>query len=141
MNTSFADIKETLALIDDWEERYRFIIDLGRELTPLPEDQRTDAYKVRGCASQVWLVPEWRSSSEGPRFSYQGDSDAHIVRGLVAIVLALYDGRTRDAVLRVDAKAEFDHLGLSQHLTAQRANGLFSMVERIKADAQAAAAV
>ncbi|OQW49715.1 SufE family protein [Candidatus Raskinella chloraquaticus] len=141
MNTSFADIKETLALIDDWEERYRFIIDLGRELPPLPEDRRTDAYKVRGCASQVWLVPEWRSSSEGPRFSYQGDSDAHIVRGLVAIVLALYDGRTREAVLHVDAKAEFDDLGLSQHLTAQRANGLFSMVERIKADAQAALAV
>lgn len=137
MKTSFADIKETLSLIDDWEERYRFIIDLGRELPALPDALRTDTYKVRGCASQVWLVPGWHPGHREPLFAYQGDSDAHIVRGLVAIVLALYEGHTRETIISIDAKAEFDRLGLSQHLTAQRANGLFAMVERIKADARA----
>ena len=140
MITTFADISETLSLIEEWEERYKFIIDLGRELPDLPAEERNDDTRVRGCASQVWLVPQWQASGRGPLFAYRGDSDAHIVRGLVAIVLALYAGRTRAEILALDARAELDRLGLAQHLTAQRANGLYSMVERIRNDARAEAA-
>jgi cysteine desulfuration protein SufE len=131
------DIRETLLFLDDWEERYRFVIDLGRKLPPLPEAEKTEANKVRGCASQVWLVPERTSGVDGPRLSWRGDSDAHIVKGLVAVVLALYGNRRPEEVLATDAKAFLDEVGLSQHLTAQRSNGLHSMVERIKADARA----
>jgi cysteine desulfuration protein SufE len=131
------DIRETLLFLDDWEERYRFVIDLGRKLPPLPEAEKTEANKVRGCASQVWLVPERTSGADGPRLSWRGDSDAHIVKGLVAVVLALYGNRRPEEVLATDAKAFLDEVGLSQHLTAQRSNGLHSMVERIKSDARA----
>ena len=137
MITSFDDIRDTMALFDDWEDRYRFIIELGRALPPFPDTARVEDNKVRGCASQVWLVPRWQSGDRGPVFDYLGESDAHIVRGLVAIVLSLFHGRTRTEILTIDAKAFFDGLGLAQHLTAQRSNGLFSMVERIKADARA----
>ena len=125
------------SLLDDWEDRYRYIIDLGRELEPLSEAEHCDANKVRGCASQVWLVTE-----PGPdgTLHFRGDSDAHIVRGLIAILLRLYSDRRPQDLLKFDARAAYEALGLDQALTAQRSNGLFSMVERIRRDAEAAVA-
>jgi cysteine desulfuration protein SufE len=123
-------------LLGDWEERYRHVIDLGRGLAPLTGAERTDANKVRGCASQVWLVTETRADGT---LAFRGDSDAHIVRGLIAILLRLYSGRAPGEILAFDAKAAFNQLGLSGHLSAQRSNGLFSMVERIRRDAGAVA--
>ncbi len=120
----------------DWEERYRYVIELGRTLEPLVEAERTDANKVRGCASQVWLVTEPQT---GGRLNFRGDSDAHIVSGLIAILLRLYSGRSPDEILAFDAKAAFARLGLAGALSQQRSNGLFSMVERIRRDARAAA--
>jgi cysteine desulfuration protein SufE len=114
-------------------ERYRHVIDLGRQLAPLTDAERSDANKVRGCASQVWLVTE----RQGDRLWFRGDSDAHIVRGLIAILLHLYSGRTATEILGFDAKAAFARLGLSGALSQQRSNGLFSMVERIRRDAAA----
>jgi cysteine desulfuration protein SufE len=135
------DIRADFALLDDWEDRYRYVIELGRELPPLDEAMRTPANKVRGCASQVWLATDWLpGDGSAPTLSMQGDSDAHIVRGLIAILLSIYGGRTANAVLQADARAIFAELGLSDHLTAQRSNGLNSMVERIRADAHAALA-
>jgi cysteine desulfuration protein SufE len=124
---------EDFGLIDDWEDRYRYVIDLGRELAPLTADERVDANKVRGCASQVWLVP----AREGERWTFRGDSDASIVKGLVAVLLRLYSGATPAEIRARDARALFDRLGLSGHLSQQRSNGFFSMVERIKALAAA----
>ena len=123
-------------LLDDWEDRYRYIIELGRQLPPLDESARVDANKVRGCASQVWLstVREHKDGETVLRF--EGDSDASIVRGLVAIVLSLYDGRTASEILSTDAEAAFRRLDLTAHLTAQRSNGLKSLVNRIRADAE-----
>ena len=129
------DLAEEFALLDDWEDRYRYIIDLGRTLEPLAEAEHTDENKVRGCASQVWLVTE---PGTGGALHFRGDSDAHIVRGLIAILLRLYSDRRPDEILNVDAKAAYERLGLSGALTAQRSNGLFSMVERIRRDASAA---
>ncbi len=129
-------LAEEFALFDDWEDRYRYIIDLGRGLAPLSESEHTDENKVRGCASQVWLVTE---PGPGKTLRFRGDSDAHIVRGLIAILLSLYSGRTPEEILAVEPKAAYERLGLSGALTAQRSNGLFSMVERIRRDAQAAA--
>lgn len=114
-------------------ERYRHVIDLGKTLEPLTDAERGDANKVRGCASQVWLVTE----RQGDRLSFRGDSDAHIVRGLVAILLRLYSGRTTAEILAFDPKAAFARLGLAGALSQQRSNGLFSMVERIRRDASA----
>ena len=111
-----------------------YVIDLGRTLAPLSEAERSDANKVRGCASQVWLV---RDPAEDDRLRFRGDSDAHIVRGLIAILLRLYSGQTAEAALAFDAKAGFERLGLAGALSAQRSNGLFSMVERIRRDARA----
>jgi cysteine desulfuration protein SufE len=119
----------------DWEERYRYVIELGRTLEPLTEDERTDANKVRGCASQVWLVTA--RAADG-RLMFRGDSDAHIVSGLIAILLRLYSGRAPAEILDFDAKAAFQRLGLAGALSQQRSNGLFSMVERIRRDAKAA---
>jgi cysteine desulfuration protein SufE len=129
------------ALLDDWEDRYRYVIELGRTLPPLPEVLRTETNKVRGCASQVWLASETGKPASGsaPVLSFRGDSDAHIVRGLIAILFALYQGRTAEEILNTDAPALFTELGLGEHLTAQRSNGFFSMVERIRSDAQALA--
>ena len=124
-------------LLGDWEERYRYVIDLGRTLAPLSEAERSDANKVRGCASQVWLVTE---PGPGGTLTFRGDSDAHIVRGLIAILLRLYSGRSAEAITAFDAPAAFDRLGLKAALSAQRSNGLFSMVERIRRDAEAARA-
>lgn len=131
MTTSFDDVRETFALLDDWEDRYRFVIDLGRELEPLAEHEKTDATKVRGCASQVWLVSAL--DGEPPVMTLRGESDAHIVKGLIALLLMLYSGRTPEDILAIDAHAELDALGLAEHLSPMRTNGLFSMVERIRA--------
>jgi cysteine desulfuration protein SufE len=135
------DIRADFSLLDDWEDKYRYVIELGRMMPAFDEAQRTADNKVRGCASQVWLATDWPpSEGGGPSLAMQGDSDAHIVRGLVAILLTVYGGRTPRDVLDTDARAVFAELGLSDHLTAQRSNGLNSMVERIRADARAALA-
>jgi cysteine desulfuration protein SufE len=124
-------------LLDDWEDRYRYIIELGRKLEPLPEAEHTAANKVRGCASQVWLATRVEERNGQPRFRLVGDSDALIVRGLVAIVIALFDGKTADEILATDAEEMFGRLDLRAHLTAQRSNGLRALVDRIRADAAA----
>ena len=135
------EILDNFSLLDQWDDRYRYVIELGRELTPLPEPARTDANKVQGCASQVWLDTSVRpNGAGGPVLSFVGDSDAHIVRGLIAILLALYSGKTAETILATDAIALFDKLGLREHLTPQRSNGFRSMVNRIHADARAALA-
>jgi cysteine desulfuration protein SufE len=131
------EIAAEFDLLGDWEERYRYVIDLGRALDPLSEADRGDANKVRGCASQVWLVQ--RDAPDGG-LEFRGDSDAHIVRGLIAILLRLYSGRRAEEILAFDARSAFDRLGLSGALSAQRSNGLHSMVERIRRDAKAARA-
>jgi cysteine desulfuration protein SufE len=136
MNAELDALADEFSLFDDWEDRYRYIIDLGRELEPLTAAEHTDANKVRGCASQVWLVTE---PGKGDAMHFRGDSDAHIVRGLIAILLRLYSDRRPEEVLRFDARKAYDRLGLGGALTAQRSNGLFSMVERIRRDAGAAA--
>lgn len=135
IDSALAELADEFELLGDWEERYRYVIELGKELTPLTEAERTDTYKVRGCASQVWLVTE---ALDGGRLGFRGDSDAHIVRGLIAILLRLYSGRTPAEILAFDAKAAFEKLGLAGALSAQRSNGLASMVARIRQDAEAA---
>lgn len=140
---TIADIQADFALLDDWEDRYRYVIELGRAMPPLPDALRTDANKVRGCASQVWLATSVSNAGAshdggGSRLDFQGDSDALIVRGLVAILIALYRNRTADEILATDAPAVLGGLGLKDHLTPQRSNGVASMVERIRADARAA---
>jgi cysteine desulfuration protein SufE len=142
-NEPIETIRSDFALLDEWEDRYRYLIELGRSLPPFPETLRTEANKVRGCVSQVWLASAVRGEGGGstPILEFQGDSDAHIVRGLVAVLFALVQGKTPDEILRADARAVFAGLGLAEHLTPQRSNGFFSMVERIRADARAAAAV
>jgi cysteine desulfuration protein SufE len=134
-------IRADFALLDEWEDRYRYLIELGRGLPPFPEELRTDANKVRGCVSQVWLASTVGGNGAGaaPVLRFEGDSDAHIVRGLVAVLFALIQGKTSEEILRADAQAVFAELGLKEHLTPQRSNGFFSMVERIRADARAAA--
>ena len=134
--TALADLEAEFELLGDWEERYQYVIELGRGLEPLTAAERTDANKVRGCASQVWLVTE--PLGDGT-LKFRGDSDAHIVRGLIAILLRLYSGRSPAEMLAFDAKAAFARLGLTGALSAQRSNGLFSMVERIRRDAASAA--
>jgi cysteine desulfuration protein SufE len=124
-------------LLEDWEDRYRYVIELGRELPPLPEAERTEENKVRGCASQVWLSTH-RTSSDGQlRLVFRGDSDALIVKGLVAIVIALFGGKTPEEIQAIDAEGLFSQLDLRSHLTTQRSNGLRALVDRIKADAGA----
>lgn len=130
-------IRSDFAFLDDWEDRYRYVIELGRALPPLPEAARTEANKVRGCASQVWLATEVNGATAGAaRLSFKGDSDAHIVRGLIAILFAIYSGRCADEIVRIDAEGVFRRLGLAEHLTPQRSNGFASMVERICTDAR-----
>jgi len=130
------EIAETFALLDDWEERYRYIIELGRAMPPFPEDERTRENAVQGCVSQVWLSSRPGAPGSG-RIEFLGDSDAHIVRGLVAILLALYSGHTPEEILAIDAEAVLGRLGLREHLTPQRSNGLTAMVRRIRRDAEA----
>ena len=131
-------ILEDFNVLDSWDDRYRYVIELGRALPPFPEPARTDANKVQGCASQVWLISEAKPALNGgaPRLEFQGDSDAHIVKGLIAILFALYSGQTAREILDIDAFAVFERLGLREHLTPQRSNGFRSMVERIRADAR-----
>ncbi len=138
---SIDEILDNFALLDEWDDRYRYIIELGRGLAPLPEEARTDANKVRGCASQVWLRTDVSpDGGDGPVLTFAGDSDAHIVRGLIAILFALYSGKSARQIAGLDPFATFDRLGLREHLTPQRSNGLRSMVERIRADARLALA-
>lgn len=129
------DIRSDFELLDDWDDRYRFLIELGRELEPLSPDEMNEETKVRGCVSQVWLTSATDTASP-PRLTFKGESDAHIVRGLVAIALALYSGRTAPEIIATDAEAVFAELGLREHLTPQRSNGLRSMVGRIQTDAR-----
>ncbi|MCJ9428291.1 SufE family protein [Kordiimonas marina] len=129
LDTTLEDVIDTFEFLDDWEDRYRYVIDLGRKLPPLDASEMTDTYKVRGCQSQVWLIPEM--DAEG-RIQLRGDSDAHIVKGLVALMLLIFSGKTPAEILATDARAILDKLGLSAHLSPMRANGLFSMVERIR---------
>ena len=130
-------IIDDFELLDSWDDRYRYVIELGRKLPAFPEDARTEANKVQGCASQVWLVSERPTNEGDARLVFRGDSDAHIVRGLIAILLALYSGRTASEIAKTDPGAVFERIGLREHLTPQRSNGLRSMVERIRADARA----
>jgi cysteine desulfuration protein SufE len=135
------EIIENFSLLDEWDDRYRYVIELGRGLAPLPESERTDTNKVQGCASQVWLATSVRpDGAAGPTLSFVGDSDAHIVRGLIAILFALFSGKGAREILAADANALFEQLGLREHLTPQRSNGFRSMVERIKLDARTALA-
>jgi cysteine desulfuration protein SufE len=135
------EIIENFALLDQWDDRYRYVIELGRTLTPLPDSAHSEANKVQGCASQVWLQSHVRSNGgQGPMLTFEGDSDAHIVRGLIAILFALYSDKSAREILATDAPALFDKMGLRENLTPQRSNGLRSMVERIRAEATAALA-
>jgi cysteine desulfuration protein SufE len=139
--TTIDDIVENFALLDEWDDRYRYVIELGRTLKPLPEGAHNEANKVRGCASQVWLLTHVKpDGAGGPVISFEGDSDAHIVRGLIAILLALYSGKQAKEILNIDALALFERIRLRNGLTPQRSNGLRSMVERIRAEAKAALA-
>lgn len=136
--TPIDDIIENFSLLDEWDDRYRYVIELGRKLTPYPDDLRTDANKVQGCASQVWLATTVAHRDGRPFLTFAGDSDAHIVRGLVAILIALLSGRPAAEISREDPIALFERLGLGEHLTPQRSNGFRSMVARTRADAAAA---
>ena len=137
IDQELTDLAEEFDLLGDWEERYRYVIELGRELAPLADAERNEANKVRGCASQVWLVTEPQADGT---VVFRGDSDAHIVRGLIAVLLRLFSGKTPQAISAFDVKAAFDKLGLAGHLSAQRSNGLASMATRIRRDAEALAA-
>jgi cysteine desulfuration protein SufE len=133
------EILENFSLLDEWDDRYRYIIELGRMLAPLPQADHSAANKVQGCASQVWLRTDVEpDGAAGPMLRFRGDSDAHIVRGLIAILLALYSEQTARHILATDALAVFERMGLREHLTPQRSNGFRSMVERIRSDARAA---
>ena len=139
--TTLDEIVDNFSLLEDWDDRYRYVIELGRALSPLAERDRTEANKVQGCASQVWLATTVHPNGQGgPMLTFSGDSDAHIVRGLIAILFAMFSGKQARDILPTDAIAVFERLGLREHLTPQRSNGFRSMVERIRADAQAALA-
>lgn len=137
IDDTLTELADEFDLLGDWEERYRYVIELGKELAPLSDAERSDANKVRGCASQVWLVTEPQPDGT---LRFRGDSDAHIVSGLVALLLRLYSGRAPADILAFDAKAAFETLGLAGALSSQRSNGLASMVQRIRRDAEAARA-
>src|SRR4051794_34661602 len=137
---SIDEIVENFELVEDWDERYRYVIELGRMMAPLPDAAHNDDTKVRGCASQVWLETTVEPGARDPVLHLRGDSDAHIVRGLVALLIALYSGKSASEALATDALGLFKSLGLSEHLTPQRSNGVRSMVERIRNDARTALA-
>lgn len=136
---AFEEIVENFELFDDWEDRYRYIIELGREMPPLDNALKTEGARVHGCASQVWLVPEIRADGGEERLDFRGDSDAMIVRGLIAVLRALYCGEPVRQVPKIDALAELKRLQLESHLSAQRSNGLKAMVKRLREIAMAAA--
>jgi cysteine desulfuration protein SufE len=135
-------IMSDFEVLDSWDDRYRYLIELGRKLAPLPDAARSEANKVQGCASQVWLVSNAQPAKNGgsPVLEFLGDSDAHIVKGLIAILFSLYSGQAAKKILDTDAVALFERLGLREHLTPQRSNGFRSMVDRIRTDARAALA-
>jgi cysteine desulfuration protein SufE len=135
-------IQSDFEILDSWDDRYRYLIELGRKLAPLPDAARSESNKVQGCASQVWLVSKTHPAKNGggPVLDFVGDSDAHIVKGLIAILFSLYSGQAARKILDTDAVALFERLGLREHLTPQRSNGFRSMVERIRTDARAALA-
>lgn len=136
MNERIQQIIDDFELLDSWDDRYRYVIELGRKLPDMPADDHIDSNKVQGCASQVWMTSRRKDGS----LEFQGDSDAHIVKGLIAILFALYSGEKAKTIIETDANALFNKLGLGEHLTPQRSNGFRSMVERMKRDAQAALA-
>lgn len=136
-----AEIIDNFSLLDDWDDRYRYLIELGRQLPPLASEAYSDANKVQGCASQVWLDTHVRpNGAGGPILTFAGDSDAHIVRGLIAVLFAMFSDKHAKDILATDALVLFDRMGLREHLTPQRSNGFRSMVERIRTEAQAALA-
>lgn len=134
---SFTEITDNLSFLDDWEDRYRYLIELGQALPQLDAADQNDANKVNGCVSQVWLVVGTLESGSESVLTFFGDSDAMIVKGLVAVLISLYSEKTATAIIEVDAIAELDALGLREHLTTQRSNGLVAMVDRIRAEARA----
>ncbi len=139
--TDIAEIIDNFSLLDEWDDRYRYLIELGRDLVPLSEAAHSDANKVQGCASQVWLDTTVRpNGAGGPILTFVGDSDAHIVRGLIAILFAMYSGKSAKDILAIDAIASFEKMGMREHLTPQRSNGFRSMVERMRSDARTALA-
>jgi cysteine desulfuration protein SufE len=131
-NSSFDEIIEDFEFLDDWEDRYRYIIELGKKMSPLESAMKVASTKVDGCASQVWIVPKISGSGDMKLFNFTGDSDAMIVRGLIAILSALYSNITVKEAIEIDANVEFRKLGLTDHLSAQRSNGLNSMIQRLK---------
>jgi cysteine desulfuration protein SufE len=133
IQSEIEELIEEFELLDDWEQRYRYLIDMGKSLAPLPAEERTDLNKVKGCVSQVWLVAD---PGEDDRLTFRADSDAHIVRGLAALLVRLYSDRTPDEILSVDARAVLGQIGLSEHLSPQRSNGLTAMINRIIATAK-----
>ena len=138
--TTIDEIRDNFELLEEWDDRYRYVIELGRMLEPMPEAEHSLENKVNGCVSQVWLAKKLDRSGKDAVLKYRGDSDAHIVRGLIAILLTLYSGRTPQEILSTDATGVFDEFGFRDHLTPQRSNGLRAMVERIRTDARAALA-
>ena len=132
---SFEEMLADFELLEDWEDRYRYVIELGRKLQPLPDAERTAANKVQGCASQVWLSTHLESDDGKLRLVFLGDSDAHIVRGLIAILFTIYSGKAADEIVEIDALRVLERLHLKEHLTPQRSNGLIAMVKRIRAEA------
>jgi len=138
VDTAINDLADDFALLPDWEERISYVIELARGLERLSDDERVEANKVRGCASQVWLVSERRAEEPGKLF-FRGDSDAHLVRGEIAMLMRIFSGRTPQEILAVDPRAVFERLGLKEALTMQRSNGLFAMINRLQSEAQAAA--
>jgi cysteine desulfuration protein SufE len=135
--STIEDIQADFEMLDDWEDRYRYVIELGRQLSPLSAADKNETNKVRGCASQVWLISAFDNATG--TLSFKGESDSHIVQGLIAILLTLTNGRTASDLATLDIQSYFNKLGLKEHLTPQRSNGLASMIARIKSDAQAAA--
>jgi len=137
--TAFETIQEDFSSLDDWEDRYRYVIELGQGLEPLSEEAHNETNKVRGCVSQVWLEKKARINAAGQKIlHYRGDSDSHLVRGLIAIAIALFSDHAPREILAIDAIGTFRSLGLEQHLTPQRSNGVRAMIDRIRADAAAA---
>ena len=137
MAHSIDDLVEDFELFEDWEERYRYIVDLGKKLPPMPEDEKIEDNKVRGCMSQVWMTSQVDDSTEPSTLSFRADSDAFIVKGLIAILLELYSGRTPQEITELDATEALTRLGLESHLSPNRRNGFVAMVGRIKSEAQA----
>jgi cysteine desulfuration protein SufE len=138
---SIDEIVDNFTLLDEWDDRYRYLIELGRTLPPMSDADHADGNKVQGCASQVWMTTTIApNGAAGPTLTFGGDSDAHIVRGLIAILFALYSGKAARDILKLDAVALFEKLGLRDHLTPQRSNGFRAMVNRIQCDARAALA-